>query len=381
MKQDAMPIYMDIYRDYYTQIMDGELENGAQLPTEKEICEKYFVSRITVQKALGKLAEQGLIIRISGKGTFVSRGQSSRSRSSSAKVSKIGVVMCDFSMSFGVNLLRSIESAADLCGKSIVLKNSHFDKSKETDAIIDLISDDVEGIILQPTHSEYFNQEVLKLSLNKYPMVLIDRCLEGVQLPYVGTDNASITTKVMQYLFAKGHRDICFMSGIPKNTSTTESRINAFKQAYIDNDLYLKSKNCFTELESLITKPNRQMIESDIQKIKEYITSDPEFTCIFANEYACCLLVKQALKELGLNIPEDMSIVTFDNIVDPFFFTTTSFIKQNEEDIGRRAVETLMKMIDGMPVTANKIYLAADFIENSSVKDLTQIRSKNNKAV
>lgn len=368
MKQNVMPIYMDIYRDYYNKIMDGDLKEGEKLPTEVDICKQYFVSRITVQKALNKLVEQGLITRISGKGTFVSRGSHSTARASDGKT--IGVIMCDFSMSYGTNMLRAIERTADAFGRGLILKNSHFDKDKETDAIIELISCGVDGIILQPVQNEYLNEEVLKLSLNKYPLVLIDRELSGVQLPYVGTDNVAVIDKVMRYLFSLGHREICYVSGVPRNTSTTEERLNAFKQAYIDNNYFLKSRNCFTSLRSITTAATEELIRADVESIKAHLALNPDFTCLFANEYSVCLLIKQALKEMEKRIPDDISVVTFDNIVDPFFFTTTSFIRQNEEGIGKRAVETVMKMIDGQPMEGAKYYLAADFIVNRSIREI-----------
>lgn len=368
MKQNVMPIYMDIYRDFYNKILDGELSEGAQLPTETEICKQYYVSRITVQKALNKLVEQGLITRISGRGTFVSRGTEKAPKAAGGKT--IGVIMCDFSMSYGLNMLRSIERTVDSLGRSLVFKNSHFDKDKETDAIIELLGCGVDGIILQPVQNEFINEEVLKLSLNKYPLVLIDRELSGVQLPYVGTDNVAVIDTVMQYLFSQGHREICYLSGKPRNTSTTEERLNAFKQAYIDNDYFLKSKNVFTELKSVTTAATPELIRGDVETVKAFIGEHPEFTCLFANEYAVCLIIKQALKELNKSIPDDVSVVTFDNIVDPFFFTTTAFIRQNERGIGQRAVETVVKMIDGQAGEAGKYYLAADFIPNRSIKKL-----------
>lgn len=366
--QKNIPTYVEIYEDYYSKIINGQYKEGDKLPTEAEICKQYYVSRITVQKALQKLVKKGLIIRISGKGTFVSLGNKKPSTTPNAKV---GLVLCDFGVSYGINLIRSIEKELEKHGKSLILKNSYFKKERESAAIVSLLEQDVEGIILQPTHNDYFNTEVLKLSLNKYPMVIIDRDLKGINLPYVGTDNIAGTLKAMDYLFSQGHRNICFMSAGPKNTSTLEERIEAFHKSYINHNYPNNNNNVFIDIISPTISASPESIRTDIEKIKEHILNNPQVTCIFTGEYAVCSLVKQALKELGKKIPDDMSIITYDNINDPFFFTNTAYVKQNEAEIGKRAVELLLSSLQE-DVSEAKLYLSSDLVINHSIKNLNE---------
>lgn len=70
MKQ--LPLYEQIYNDIIEGIENGTYKKGDRLPSEKELSEKYCVSRITSKKALELLAEEGRIIRMAGKGSFVS---------------------------------------------------------------------------------------------------------------------------------------------------------------------------------------------------------------------------------------------------------------------------------------------------------------------
>lgn len=361
-----IPTYIQIYEDMLAKIVNGEYKEGDKLPTEMEICKLYYVSRITVKKALQKLVDKGLISRIAGKGTFVSLTKSDDSFNPNAK---IGLIMCDFGVSYGAELIRSIEKEVSKCGKNLVLKNSYFDKEKESQAISELLAQGVEGIILQPTHNNYFSREVLKLSLNKFPIVIIDRELKGIDLPYVGTDNVSAMLSAMDYLFAKGHRNICFMTGAPLNTSTLEDRLDGFRRAYVNHSFTSSNSNEFFDIKSISMKPTPELIERDVQTIYEHIINNPQITCIFAGEYAICSLVKQALKKAGKRIPDDMSLITFDNVSDPFYFTTTTYVKQNEKEIGAKAVQTVVGCITG-GMTTPHIYLSCKMVENSSVKDL-----------
>lgn len=360
-----VPTYVQIYEDFYAKIVSGKYREGDKLPTEQEICRTYYVSRITVKNALQKLVEKGLVSRIAGKGTFVSMARHDSSFDPSAK---IGLIMCDFGVSYGTQLIRSIEKEVERNGKNLVLKNSYFDKERESKAINELLSQGVEGIILQPTHNDYFNAEVLKLSLNKFPIVIIDRELKGVDLPYVGTDNTAAMINAMNYLFERGHYNICFMSSAPQNTSTLEGRLEGFRKAYVNNNLPNSNSNEFFQIKSTATSPTPQLVEEDIENIYKHLAENPQITCVFAGEYAVCSLVKQAVKRAGKSIPKDISLITFDNISDPFYFTTTTYVKQNEKEIGRKAVETVIRCkTDGM--TTSHIYLSCNLVENSSVKD------------
>lgn len=371
MKNDHIPIYLEIYEDYKNKILDKVYKQGDKLPCELDICKQYYVSRITVQKALKKLVDQGMITRIAGKGSFVSLGEKKNEK---IEVGKIGLILCDFSITYGMDLIKSIEYYAHEHNKCVIFKNSAFDKDRETDAIIELLQQEVEGIILHPIHNEYFNSEILKLSINKFPMVLIDRNLSGVQMPFVGTDNRYITGMVMDYLFKMGHKHICFMNACAEHTTTIEEREDAFLQAYVRYNYVNSAVNLFRNIKSPLTNPNDQLIEEDVAAIKKHIVDNPQLTCIFAGEYRVCSLVKRALKELNYAIPEDMSLVTFDNICDMFYFTKTAYVKQNEREIGKRAVEILCDKILG-ETSNSKVYLSGEFVVNESIKNLN-INSK-----
>lgn len=363
---NGVPIYIEIYEDFHKKILEGVYKEGDMLPPETDICKQYLVSRITVQKALQKLTEKGLITRIPGKGTFVS-GMSTKA--SNKKASRVGLILCDFGVSYGVNLVRSIEKHLSQNGKALIIKNTYFDKDRESEAIMDMLQQDVDGIILQPAHNEVFNPVIMRLSISKFPMVLIDRDLKGLDLPFVGTDNIASSMNVMNYLFDQGHRHICFMSPSPENTSTIEERLEGFKRAFISHNFINHSSNIFTDIITPTVKPTPSIIREDINRIKEHIKNNPQHTCIFAEEYSVCSLVKQALKELGMSVPDDMSLVTFDNINDPLFFTKTAYVRQNESEIGIRAVELLLNTIKSRGSTA-KIMLSGDFIINSSIKKI-----------
>ncbi|MCR4440738.1 MAG: GntR family transcriptional regulator [Peptococcaceae bacterium] len=73
LQNNSLPLYLQLKNIISGQIKDGVLKPGEKLPSERELCERYGVSRITVRQALNELSNEGLIDRSHGKGTFVSR--------------------------------------------------------------------------------------------------------------------------------------------------------------------------------------------------------------------------------------------------------------------------------------------------------------------
>jgi GntR family transcriptional regulator len=80
-RTSEIPLYRRIEEDLLAQIADGLLKPGQVIPTERELCECYGVSRITVRRAIGELETRGIVHRYQGKGTFVSRSRIRRASS------------------------------------------------------------------------------------------------------------------------------------------------------------------------------------------------------------------------------------------------------------------------------------------------------------
>jgi DNA-binding LacI/PurR family transcriptional regulator len=114
-------------------------------------------------------------------------------------------------------------------------------------------------------------------------------------------------------------------------------------------------------------KNTTENINEDIEKIKRLIQDNPEITCFFVVEYNLALVVVQAIKSMGKKVPENYSITCFDgpyNYIGEYFFT---HIRQQEEKMGREAVNMLIKQMDEKDGNERK-YLDGDLIIGSSTK-------------
>ncbi|MCJ7842466.1 GntR family transcriptional regulator [Lederbergia sp. NSJ-179] len=368
------PMYEQIYDELCERIANQHYREGDRVPSEKELADLYHVSRITSKKALELLANDGLIVRLPGKGSFVKEAvdveKQVKIKKATEKNSKrllIGLVMTDFDYSFGTHIVHGVEEASRQHECFPVIRRTMGMIENEVNAIKELLHLGVDGLIVFPAQGEYFNEEILKLVINKFPLVLIDRYFKGIAATSISTDNVSSTKKAINYLFELGHEHISLISPPPVDTTAIEERIEGFIEAHDEAGIAVDKALWATDLTS--TLPNaftQENISEDIKKIKTHLQSQPQITALFVVEYNLALIAKKAIEELGWNIPEDISIISFDSpefpLQDGYLFT---HLKQQEKEIGRKAIENILKMKDHSSVSSKQL-LDAELIVGKS---------------
>jgi GntR family transcriptional regulator, arabinose operon transcriptional repressor len=364
-----IPLYEKIYIDLFNQIKTGQLKSNDRLPSEKELATQYQVSRITSKKALEKLAQIGLIERIRGKGSFVSTSlpdfadleqpinQDQSDETNEEPNGLIGLILPDFfSEWYGKKLLHTIEKRSSEMKYNLIIKLTYGYQHEEEQAILSLLQQGVEGIIVFPVSGQHYTVNLLKLVLDGFPLVLIDRHLKGIPACAVLTDNKAAGQEITEYLLNKGHKDIAFISPPEEYTTSIEERIQGYTAAYVQRRMGINSNYVVTELFSTLTSCQQlDEIEEDEIKLKQFIQENPQVTAFVACEYEIAVVLAHVLRSLGKQIPDDYSIVCFDHpdhIYNDYMFT---HIKQDEITIGLKAVDLLMEQIKDNSVAVKNI--------------------------
>jgi len=366
---ENQPLYQKLYNSLYDKIVSGEYSDGEKLPTEKELAAQFNVSNITSKKALEMLADKGLIKRVPGRGSFVIKSTDDKANAQKGGLRSpiIGVVLSDFSESYGTNLLSGIEEEASKNNYFIVPKRSYGNQELENDAIDSLVDMGVDGIIVMPVHGEHYNPKILQLIIDGYPLVLMDCDLKGIPAAFVGTDNVDAAKMAADYLLGLGHRKISFISTNPNDTTAIEDRIQGFIISHAEHGVKVDETMWETNLVSTLPgMDSDNNIEADCDKIKNLILNNPDITCVFVTEYNLALLVMRVLKSLNKAVPEDISILCFDgpyNNMGDYFFT---HIRQKEKQIGCTSVQFVIKLLKGEII--EKTYLKAILVIGQSVK-------------
>ncbi|SFL58221.1 DNA-binding transcriptional regulator, LacI/PurR family [Gracilibacillus orientalis] len=350
----SKPLYEVLYQNLKKDITTGVYKEGDRVPSEKELSKQYDVSRITTKKALELLAGEDLIIRHPGRGSFVKLSSDNEMKTieNGGTLQKkkhvaplIGLVITDFDDSYGTALISSIEKCTAEQSSFLVLRRSFGMPDIEEKAIKELVNLGVDGLIVFPSQGEYFSEEILKLVLNKFPLVLVDRHLKGISTASVSTDNVGAARIGAEHLLELGHRHIGILTPPPSDTTALEDRIEGFIQAHaekgviIDKELWINSIT--STLPNSFRPPN---IKRDIDKIKNHMIEHPNITALFAAEYYIALMADEAIRELGMRIPEDISIICFDSPPTHIGEFHLTYLAQNQEKMGRKVFELLMML-------------------------------------
>ncbi len=354
MYPNTKPMYEQVYSRLIDQISSGHYNAGDRLPSEKDLSDIYNVSRITSKKALEKLASEGRIIRQRGKGSFVSEAinptlNMMNTEENTDKRLLVGLVMPSFDNVYGAGIIRSIETEVRKNQGIMILKQTMGDIKSQQEAIIDLIDFGVNALIVMPVYGEYFCEEVLRLVLKKFPLVLIDRHLKGIPTISISTNNVTSTEKLVNYLFERGHSEIGLISSAPQNTTTIEDRIAGFVSAHEKKGIIPEKKLWLSSINSAIPDENQTIApEDDVLKIMQHLQNNHNMTALFCIEYHIALLAEKAARQIGLQVPQDLEIICFDGIKNKFDSTVRfPFICQDENKIGEVAVKKLLDIFSG----------------------------------
>ncbi|AIQ37171.1 MULTISPECIES: GntR family transcriptional regulator [Paenibacillus] len=370
MQNERQPLYIQIQEYFRHRISNSELKVGEKIPSEKELMEQFDVSRITVANALMQLAKDGWIYRVPGRGSFVQGNQEEAEESlteedskppaapevmintksrylgnkmernaSENKTKRLGLIVPYLIDYFSLRLIQGINRVLEKSEYSLCIVQTYNRIEREEATILELVRDGVEGLIIFPCDTETYNEEVLTLKQNKYPFVLIDRYFHGVETNSVRCDGLVGGEMAVDYLWNLGHRDIAICSDSPFPTITVEDRISGYMEG-------LKQKGALI---------NPSLILTDF--LVEYKGVDPEHPLyrFIKNRMATAFITLNSrlglhlmaiCRELGLRVPEDISILTFD---DPSPGTDesgfVSYISQSEDLMGEEAARILTTLL------------------------------------
>ncbi|MEK3735074.1 MULTISPECIES: GntR family transcriptional regulator [Paenibacillus] len=340
----SLPLYKQIQEDIKRLIAIGKLREGDRVPSEKELSERYRVSQITSKNALVGLMEEGLLVRIQGKGTFVmSRPEEASAletlgewTAGPSRSGRIGLVLPAMKTKVDQRFLDGLERYATEAGYEVMVRITRESQVEESRVIASFLKQGVDGMIIFPVENETYNDSILRLSLDRFPFVLIDRFLKEVKTYSVSSDNVNGTKEAVNYLLDQAHSSIAFIS--PEITNTvTDERAHGFEQAFLEHGLSIdKNLWCLLPLDAIASGQS-------VEIIRMFLTANRGITgAVTVNTELCRNTYKAALSA-SLRVPEDLELVTF----DPPELPHIPYIRQNEEEMCRLTVELLIEQIKG----------------------------------
>jgi LacI family transcriptional regulator len=276
------------------------------------------------------------------------------------KTMTIGVLIPDFKNIFFTTVVSNIENVLIQNGYSTIICDYKNDNVLEKEKFNFLVNKQVDGIIIIPQGDDVRH---IKEHINKnMPLVLVDRALEGVECDTILVDNMNASYNAVEHLITRGHKSIGIICG-PDNIFTAVERLKGYMRVHKDYSMKID--------ESLVKKGDND-VESGYTRLNELLDLQVPPTAVFVTNYEMTLGAIMALNERNIKIPDELSIVGFDNlhmarIVKP----SLSIVVQPMEQIGEIAANTILRRLRGdMSNYPSMVRLKTELMINQSVKDL-----------
>ena len=271
----------------------------------------------------------------------------------------ISVIIPDITNPFFANIIEGIENTANLYGYHIILSQFKENKDILNKYFKDIRNIGVSGYIIIPSigNSEYFN-DILKRA--NAPIVFLDRKVNIENINYVGSDNEIGAYNATKYLIDLGHKNILYMAG-PKDISTETERFNGFMKALHDNNMDFDYNQYY--------KIANFNFDESYEQMKDIIKSKLDYTAIFSACDVMCFGIKKATEEFGISIPNDISLIGYDNI--PFLsIIGLTTVSSQAYEMGKNAVLSILNITNERITDNVNIILQPNIVIRNSCKKI-----------
>ncbi|MBI5541478.1 MAG: LacI family DNA-binding transcriptional regulator [Bacteroidia bacterium] len=249
----------------------------------------------------------------------------------------IGLIVSDISNPFYSRLARSVEDAVSESGYNLMICSSDESEEKEMKLLEMLINKQVDGIILSSTLDS--TEHIESLQSENFPFVLIDRVYNDFETNTVVVDNLTGAKEAVEFLINNGHRKIAALVISPAHISTQVDRLEGYKEA-------LKKYSIPINQYYQKVIPRDEIYSAINQIFVEWKSDHMMPTAVFVANNQLAIGCLETIRDLGLTIPRDISIVSFDDIdLFKLYSPPITSVIQPINSIARNAVEILLDNI------------------------------------
>lgn len=318
-------------------IKTGKIAPGERVGTEFAFSQAWGVARNTVRRRISALIDEGLLERRPGKGLFV--------RVPHKATRTIQLVVPDLTWSHLIKISRGAKAAGRELGVQVQVYDAHGDMEWDLEVVRQLPSGPTDGAILSSLHHHWFSEVLFELKSAGYPFVLVDQRLLDLEVPTVEIDNYGGGYLAGQKIAAAGHRRIAFLG--PMGLRVVVERLNGFRDALLDGGV-LFDRSLVVDLggDDLTDWLNKRL-GATVDAVANLLKSANAPTAIVDIAGDVAPMVYRAAQQVGRRIPEDVSVVTFDDSAtfSQLLTPQVSQLKHDWEAIGGVAIELLLQEI------------------------------------
>ena len=248
----------------------------------------------------------------------------------------IGVVIPELDQIFCTQIIIGIEDILRSHGYATIVCDCRTDKKREKDAVDFLMRKRVDGIISMPVDET--GAHLKSFHKTGKPVVLIDRKIPGISSDCVLVDNETAAETAVGMLADQNHEKIGLIGG-PDEVFTARQRMLGYMKALKDHGIAVDEK--------LICHGD-YTIQGGVQAVEELVKENPDMTAVFVTNYEMTMGAVIGLNEMGVSMPEEISLVGFDNL--PFARAcrpALTIVSQPTEKIARETAQIMLERLEG----------------------------------
>lgn len=336
-------------------------------PTLKIIAKELGISPSTVSKALNNYPDVGektkqKVLDLAASMKFIPNSVAQSLRQQESKL--IGFITPNAVHYFFSNVLNGVIHTAQASGYSVIVLCSEDKVAFEKEQLEILMNKKVDGILLSLTDHTTSYEHINKVVSRKMPLVLYDKISKFVTCSKVTINDRKIAHDATKYLIESGCKRVAHIRGA-LNSITIIDRYLGYKKALKENGLEAD--------ESIVYECSEPTIEEGRRIAEVMLREEKKIDGVLAFTDALAIGVILRLNELGVKIPEEVSVIGFSNsiqtrVVSPSLTT----IDQHGFDMGKKAVETLIKEIKAIkrkePIKFEAIDIPTEMIIRNSTR-------------
>lgn len=296
--------YKQVKEEIMSWILEGKIKPDEKIQSENELAETFQVSRHTIRQSLSELVHEGWLYRQQGRGTFC-KAQNEKHQNQIDRT--IGIITTSISDYIFPSIIRGIESYLSEKGYNMILASTNHDIERERKCLENMLGQKLDGLIVEPTKSALYNPNIntyLNIEKNHIPYVMINASYTELHPASITVNDEKGGFLGGEHLIALGHKRI---GGIFKiDDQQGVGRMKGFMRA-------LREHNIPVQPGTLIAYNTEEKNTKPRDEIKRLLEEKYPPTAFFCYNDEIALNILDVIREQGLKVPDDISIVGYDD--------------------------------------------------------------------
>ncbi len=279
------------------------------------------------------------------------------------KTKIIGVVIPELNNNFCAEIITAMEDSLRNHGYATIVCDCRTDIELEKKAVEFLHRKRVDGIINMPVNAD--GSHLSSFSSSKKPIILIDRKISGVDCDYVLVDNISAVKNAVWKLIENGHKKIGIIGG-PEDIYTAQERMLGYRLALMEAGIIPEER---------LIEHSDYTINGGVRCMEKLARNNKDMTAVIAANYEMTMGAVIGINEMGIKMPEEISLIGFDNTeFARACRPRLTIVTQPMKEIGLKVAELILKRLTDNEKPFEQEYqvikLQTEIMEGSSIRKL-----------